>query len=61
MTPLDLEPGLARLGYPSFRPGDVALLRPRTLVELQQAYGIGPAKAGRYGKRILAAVAGALR
>ena len=34
---------------------------PRTLVELQQAYGIGPAKAERYGKRILAAVAQAVR
>jgi ATP-dependent DNA helicase RecQ len=40
---------------------DVALMRPRTLGELQQAYGIGPAKAERYGKRILAAVAGAVR
>jgi len=36
---------------------DVALLRPRTLDELQLAHGIGPAKAERYGARILAAVA----
>jgi ATP-dependent DNA helicase RecQ len=40
---------------------DVAVLRPRTLGELQRAYGIGPAKAERYGTRILAAVAGASR
>ena len=37
---------------------DVAVLRPRTLDELQQAYGIGPAKAERYGQRFLEAVAG---
>jgi ATP-dependent DNA helicase RecQ len=37
---------------------DVAVLRPRTLDELQQAYGIGPAKAERYGQRLLEAVAG---
>jgi ATP-dependent DNA helicase RecQ len=36
---------------------DVALLRPRTLEELQQANGIGPAKAARYGERLLALVA----
>jgi ATP-dependent DNA helicase RecQ len=36
---------------------DVALLRPRTLDELQLAHGIGPAKAERYGTRILAVVA----
>jgi ATP-dependent DNA helicase RecQ len=35
---------------------DVALLRPRTLDELQQANGIGPAKAARYGERLLALV-----
>jgi ATP-dependent DNA helicase RecQ len=39
---------------------DVALLRPRTLDELKLAHGIGPAKAERYGGRMLAAVAGAL-
>jgi len=36
---------------------DVAVLRPRTLDELQQAHGIGRAKAERYGKRLLEAVA----
>ncbi len=35
---------------------DVALLQPRTLVELQNAYGIGAAKAERYGERLLAAL-----
>jgi ATP-dependent DNA helicase RecQ len=39
---------------------DIALLRPRTLDELKLAHGIGPAKAERYGGRMLAAVAGAL-
>jgi len=39
---------------------DLALLRPRTLDELKLAHGIGPAKAERYGGRMLAAVAGAL-
>ena len=39
---------------------DVALLRPRTSDELQRAHGIGPAKAERYGPRILAAVARAV-
>ena len=36
---------------------DVALLRPRSLEELKLAHGIGPAKAERYGRRLLAAVA----
>jgi len=36
---------------------DVAVLRPRTLDELQQAYGIGAAKAERYGARLLEAIA----
>jgi ATP-dependent DNA helicase RecQ len=36
---------------------DVALLRPRTLDELLLAHGIGPAKAERYGARLLEAVA----
>jgi ATP-dependent DNA helicase RecQ len=36
---------------------DVALLRPRTPDELQLAHGIGPAKAERYGARLLAVVA----
>jgi ATP-dependent DNA helicase RecQ len=36
---------------------DVALLRPRTLEELQQAHGIGPAKAERYGRQLLEVVA----
>ncbi len=38
---------------------DIALLRPRTLDELQLAHGIGPAKAERYGRRILEVVAAA--
>ncbi len=38
---------------------EIALLRPRNLDELQLAHGIGPAKADRYGQRILSAVAGA--
>ena len=33
---------------------DLALLQPRTLAELQNAYGIGAAKAERYGQRFLA-------
>jgi ATP-dependent DNA helicase RecQ len=33
---------------------DLALLQPRTLAELQNAYGIGAAKAERYGERFLA-------
>ncbi len=32
---------------------EVALLRPRDLAELQQAHGIGPAKAERYGEGLL--------
>jgi ATP-dependent DNA helicase RecQ len=36
---------------------DVALLRPRSLDELVLAHGIGPAKAERYGARLLATVA----
>ena len=36
---------------------DIALIRPRTLDELQLAHGIGPAKAEHYGRRILEAVA----
>jgi ATP-dependent DNA helicase RecQ len=35
---------------------DVARMRPRDLAELAQAYGIGPAKASRYGAELLAAV-----
>jgi ATP-dependent DNA helicase RecQ len=38
---------------------DIALLRPRTLDELQVAHGIGPAKADHYGRRILEVVAAA--
>jgi ATP-dependent DNA helicase RecQ len=37
---------------------DIAVLRPRGLAALQLAHGIGPAKAERYGERILAVVAG---
>ena len=37
---------------------DIAVLRPKTLDELMLAHGIGPAKAERYGAKILAAVAG---
>ena len=36
---------------------DIALLRPRTLDELKLAHGIGPAKAERYGRQLLEAVA----
>jgi ATP-dependent DNA helicase RecQ len=36
---------------------DVAVLRPETLAELQRAHGIGALKAGRYGARLLRAVA----
>ena len=36
---------------------DIALLRPKTLDALLLAHGIGPAKAERYGERILAVVA----
>jgi ATP-dependent DNA helicase RecQ len=35
---------------------EVALLRPRTLAELQQANGIGPTKAERYGEGLLEVV-----
>jgi ATP-dependent DNA helicase RecQ len=35
---------------------DVARLRPRTATELVRAYGIGPAKAERYGARFLAVI-----
>jgi superfamily II DNA helicase RecQ len=38
---------------------DIAVLRPRGLETLKLAHGIGPAKAERYGARILAVVAGA--
>ncbi|RIK89338.1 MAG: ATP-dependent DNA helicase RecQ, partial [Proteobacteria bacterium] len=37
---------------------DVARLRPRDLAELEQAHGIGPAKAQRYGGELLALVQG---
>ena len=37
---------------------DIAVLRPKTLDELLLAHGIGPAKAERYGAKILAVVAG---
>jgi ATP-dependent DNA helicase RecQ len=36
---------------------DLSRLRPRTLEELQRAYGIGAAKAARYGERLLAVLA----
>jgi ATP-dependent DNA helicase RecQ len=36
---------------------DIAQLLPRTLVELELAHGIGPAKAARYGEGLLAIVA----
>jgi ATP-dependent DNA helicase RecQ len=39
---------------------DLALIRPRTLEELQQAHGIGAAKAAKYGSRLLAVVAPAV-
>jgi ATP-dependent DNA helicase RecQ len=32
---------------------DIALLRPRTLAELEQAHGVGPHKAERYGPGFL--------
>jgi len=35
---------------------DIAALRPRTLADLQLAYGIGPAKAEKYGEGLLAIV-----
>ena len=37
---------------------DIAALRPRTLVELQEAHGVGPHKAERYGPGFLRVVAG---
>jgi ATP-dependent DNA helicase RecQ len=40
---------------------DIAVLRPRTLGDLQLAYGIGPAKAERYGEGLLAVVRDASR
>ena len=36
---------------------DIATLRPRTLVELQEAHGVGPHKAERYGAGLLRIVA----
>jgi ATP-dependent DNA helicase RecQ len=36
---------------------DLARLRPRSTSEMTRAYGIGPAKAERYGARLLAAIA----
>jgi ATP-dependent DNA helicase RecQ len=35
---------------------EIAMLRPRTIGELQMAHGIGPAKLERYGEGLLAAV-----
>jgi ATP-dependent DNA helicase RecQ len=35
---------------------EIALLRPRTIEQLQQAHGIGPAKAEKYGEGLLAVV-----
>ena len=40
---------------------DIARLRPRTLDELDLAYGIGQQKAERYGRGFLEVVAGAPR
>jgi superfamily II DNA helicase RecQ len=37
---------------------DIARRRPATLDELQEAHGIGPAKAERFGAGLLAVVAG---
>jgi ATP-dependent DNA helicase RecQ len=37
---------------------DIATLRPRTLAELEQAHGVGPHKAARYGPGLLRVVAG---
>lgn len=37
---------------------EVAMLRPRTLDELQQAHGIGPSKAERYGEGLLDVING---
>jgi len=36
---------------------DIAMLRPRTLSELQEAHGVGPNKAERYGAGLLRIVA----
>ena len=36
---------------------DIAALRPRTLVELQEAHGVGPLKAERYGAGLLRVIA----
>ena len=36
---------------------DIAALRPRTLVELQEAHGVGPHKAERYGAGLLRVIA----
>ena len=35
---------------------DIAMLRPRSLSELQLAHGIGPGKAERYGEGLLGVV-----
>jgi ATP-dependent DNA helicase RecQ len=40
---------------------DLAAMRPQTLDDLQRAYGIGPAKAERYGARFLAVLAAVAR
>jgi ATP-dependent DNA helicase RecQ len=37
---------------------EIALLRPRTLQELELAHGIGPAKREKYGAGLLAVVSG---
>ncbi|HET9926469.1 MAG TPA: HRDC domain-containing protein, partial [Methylomirabilota bacterium] len=36
---------------------DIAAIRPRTLVALQEAHGVGPLKAERYGAGLLRIVA----
>ena len=36
---------------------DIAMLRPRTLSELQEAHGVGPSKAERYGTGFLRIIA----
>ncbi|HSB42284.1 MAG TPA: HRDC domain-containing protein, partial [Methylomirabilota bacterium] len=36
---------------------DIATLRPRTMAELEQAHGVGPHKAARYGPGLLRVVA----
>jgi len=40
---------------------DIAALRPRDLVELERAHGVGPYKAARYGAGLLEVVAQASR